>query len=77
MTVLRNGSFKTRSSKSLHNDHLYDGNHSHLSILSSYKIDFQCNYALNYYPFDIQKCNMDFALGVSTLIDKIVSNNKT
>ena len=76
MTVLRNGSFKTSPTKSLYNNHLYDGNHNHLSILRSYKIDFLCNYALNYYPFDIQKCTMNFALGVSILIFRTFSKFK-
>ena len=68
MTVVRNGSFKTRPNIYLHNDHLYEGSQNYLSISRPYRIDFQCDYGLKYYPFDIQDCTMDFNLGVSIII---------
>ena len=67
MTVLRNGSFKTSPKEQLHNNHLYEGSENYLSLSRPYKIDFQCNYGLGYYPFDIQKCTMDFNLGVNII----------
>ena len=51
MTVLRNGSFKTSPKEILHNNHLYEGSQNYLSLSRPYKIDFQCQYHLGFYPF--------------------------
>ena len=66
MTIQRNGHFKTSPQEMLQNNHLYDGSQSYLSISRPYQINFQCHFEMNYYPFDVQKCTMDFALGVWT-----------
>ena len=70
MTILRKGSFRTSPQENLHNNHLYDGSENYLSISRSYSVDFQCGYAMHYYPFDIQKCTMDLVLGVCIIYDK-------
>ena len=49
--VLRNGSFKTSPKEILHNNHLYEGSQNYLSLSRPYKIDFQCQYHLGFYPF--------------------------
>ena len=69
MTILRGGSFRTSPQENLQNNHLYDGSDNYLSISRSYNIDYQCTYAMQYYPFDIQKCSMDFVLGVCIIYE--------
>ena len=64
MTILRNGSFVISPMDKLYNNHLYNGNENYLSISRNYTTDFECNYKMHYYPFDIQHCTMEFILGV-------------
>ena len=69
MTIQRKGNFRTSPQEKLQNNHLYDGGYNYLSISRSYSVDFQCTYAMHYYPFDIQKCSMDYVLGVCIIYD--------
>ena len=64
MTVIRNGNFHISSNNQLHNNHLYMGKDNRISISRVYSADFECKFAMQYYPFDIQQCNMNFILEV-------------
>ena len=65
MTILRNGSHEISPMEKLHNNHLFDGKNNKLSMSRNYTTDFECKYSMNYYPFDIQLCNMKFISGVN------------
>ena len=66
MTINRNGSFRISPNYELHNDRLYKGKDNQISISRVYSADFECKFAMQYYPFDIQQCNMNFILEVIT-----------
>ena len=64
MTIRRNGTYSMSSIQELHNNHYYSGADSYITISRMYSADFECQYAMGYYPFDIQECNMNFLLEV-------------
>ena len=64
MTIDRNGSFQISPNYELHNNRLYKGKDNQISISRVYSADFECKFAMQYYPFDIQQCNMNFILEV-------------
>ena len=64
MTINRNGSFLISPNDELHNNRLYKGKDNQISISRVYSADFECKFAMQYYPFDIQQCNMNFILEV-------------
>ena len=64
MTINRNGSFRISPNHELHNNRLYKGKDNQISISRVYSADFECKFAMQYYPFDIQQCNMNFILEV-------------
>ena len=61
MTIIRNGSFMINTKD---NNHIYKGKDNNISMSRTYTIDFECNFFIHYYPFDIQQCNMNFFLPV-------------
>ena len=46
----------------LHNNHLFDGTQNNIVIARDYMTTFLCDFDMQWYPFDIQKCNMSFIL---------------
>ena len=64
MTINKNGSFGISPNYELHNNRLYKGKDNQISISRVYSADFECKFAMQYYPFDIQQCNMNFILEV-------------
>ena len=64
MTINRNGSFDISPNDYLHNNHLYKGRDNQISISRVYSADFECKFAMQFYPLDIQECKMNFILEV-------------
>ena len=64
VTIIRSGSFSTTPKESIRNDHIYSGKDNSISITRTYNTDFDCDFQMEYFPFDIQQCNMNFILGV-------------
>ena len=64
MTVKRNGNFKLTPNEELHNNRVYKGSENPLSISRVYSADFECKFSMQFYPFDIQQCHMNFILEV-------------
>ena len=52
----------------LQNDHIYKGEDNELILSQVYTTDFICDYDLRSYPFDYQKCRMNFIMQVSQFI---------
>ena len=67
MTINKNGSFGISPNYELHNNRLYKGKDNQISISRVYSADFECKFAMQYYPFDVQQCNMNFILEVSSI----------
>ena len=67
MTINKNGSFRISPNYELHNNRLYKGKDNQISISRVYSADFECKFAMQYYPFDVQQCNMNFILEVSSI----------
>ena len=65
MAVIRNGSFQISPNSELHNNHLYKGKDNKISISRVYSADFECKFSMQFYPFDITQCNMNFILEVN------------
>ena len=64
LTIIQSGNFSISPKEKLRNDHIYSGKDNNISITRAYNTDFDCNYQMEFYPFDIQQCNMNFILGV-------------
>ena len=64
MTIRRNGSFHLSPNEELHNNRLYEGSENPISISRVYSADFECKFSMQFYPFDIQQCYMNFILEV-------------
>ena len=64
MTILRDGRPRTSPLEMLNNNHLYEGKANNISIARNHSEDFECDFNMEYYPFDIQICTMNFILGV-------------
>ncbi len=62
VTILRNGTFELAPLQWLHNSHVYSGSDNPLTLSRVYSVEFLCGFAMNYYPFDTQQCQMDFVL---------------
>ena len=67
MTIRRNGSFHLSPNEELHNNRMYTGSENQISISRVYSADFECKFSMQYYPFDIQQCYMNFILEVKNL----------
>ena len=64
MTVVRNGSFEISPNHELHSNHLFRGRENKIYISRVYSADFECKFEMQYYPFDVQQCSMNFILEV-------------
>ena len=65
ITVNRKGTASVNSWDKLQNDHIYKGEDSELILSQVYTTNFICDYDLRSYPFDYQKCSMNFIMQVS------------
>ena len=64
MTITRNGGFTLSPNNELHNNRVYKGTENPISISRVYSADFECKFEMQYYPFDVQQCSMNFILEV-------------
>ena len=64
VTIIRSGNFAVSPQEILRNNHIYDGKENDITITRTYNTDFDCNFDMGFFPFDIQQCNMNFILGV-------------
>ena len=71
MYVDRMGNFTAAKNKLV-----FKGSENPLSVSRFYKTDFICNFDMAWYPFDTQKCSMNFFVekGSRDLIDLLVQN---
>ena len=60
--VQRHSGYTTSPLAMLHNNHFFDGTQNDISIVRDYMTTFLCDFDMQWYPFDIQKCNMSFIL---------------
>ena len=65
ITVNRKGTPSASSLEEIQNDHVYKGEENELILSQVYTTDFICEYNLQNYPFDVQKCSMIFIMQVS------------
>ena len=65
MTITRNGGFTLTPNNELHNNRVYKGTENPISISRVYSADFECKFSMQFYPFDIQQCYMNFILEVT------------
>ena len=62
--VHRQGNFTPSPLTELVNNHIYDGRENDIVFMGQYTTHFICSFNMEYYPFDIQICNMTFMLAV-------------
>ena len=58
LSVQRDGQYQVQDITEAENKYLYDGKDNKLVLSRFYNIDFLCNYRMNWFPFDIQECQM-------------------
>ena len=56
LTVVKERSSSQESLKSLYENKVYMGNQNHMRLSTMYMDDFDCNFQLEMFPFDLQKC---------------------
>ena len=67
-SITRNGNY-TRSPRSfLDNIYIFEGSENEIRTQRIYEIEWICNYQIQWYPFDTQKCSMVF-VPTSEIID--------
>ena len=71
MYVKRMGNFTVAKNKLV-----FKGSENSLSVSRFYKTNFICDFDMAWYPFDTQKCSMDFVVdkGSQNLLDLLVHN---
>ncbi len=65
MTIRRTGGYEVSPNNELHINHMYRGEDNNITISRVYSVQFMCDFDMRFYPFDMQKCNMEFILQVS------------
>lgn len=63
--MTRQGSFETPPLTELVNNHIFSGNENDIVAIRDYTTQFICNFNMQFYPFDIQECEMTFMLTAS------------
>ena len=58
MNVLREGNYALNDIKDLHEARLFKGEENTLRYSREYKMDFECDFNLELYPFDTQTCTV-------------------
>ena len=71
MYVERMGNFTVAKNKLV-----FQGSENSLSVSRFYKTSFVCDFDMAWYPFDTQKCSMDFVVDKSSqnLVDLLAQN---
>ena len=64
VTVRRRGGFVPSPLTELVNNHLYDGKENDILYWGKYTTQFICSFNMQFYPFDIQECHMEFMFSV-------------
>ena len=71
--IKKEGDFVRNSEEILSNNFLYSGAENTIIVSRNYDQEFICNFNIANYPFDIQKCTMEFITTIS--ISKLVQLN--
>ena len=71
--IEKQGGFVRNSDQVLSNNFLYSGKDNTIVTSRNYDQEFICNFNIAFYPFDIQKCTMEFITTIS--ISKLVQLN--
>ena len=62
ISVRRMGNFSRNTIESIDNVYIFRGRENPLDMARIYQTDWICDYLMNWYPFDTQKCSLTFAL---------------
>merc|ERR1719402_1265638 len=62
ITVSRRGNFTFSKSSEMHEINIFTGKENSVKFEKSYTKTFRCDYALNLYPFDTQKCSLRLSI---------------
>ena len=82
MSVIRQGDYKLSTIKEVHEARIFKGEENLLRYSREYKMEFECNYNLAFYPFDSQICSVnvdipDFFNAYMDIIPKETGNQGT
>merc|ERR1719270_1497231 len=58
VTIERRGNFTIPDKSDVENRQFYHGKDDHITLSRFYNIRFLCQYSMNWYPFDLQKCSL-------------------
>ena len=64
ISIQRQGNFTTNTMENIDNVYIFDGADNSLDMSRVYQTSWICNYQVNWYPFDTQKCRMTFAVSM-------------
>ena len=62
ISVKREGNFTQNTIEDLDNTYMFRGEDNPLDMSRVYETERICDYQMNWYPFDTQKCRMTFAV---------------
>ena len=62
MQIHRQGDLKRAKITDLDNEFSFEGSQNSLTMQRIYAIDFECEYYMAWYPFDLQKCTIVIGL---------------
>ena len=62
ISVKREGNFTQNTVEDLDNTYMFRGEDNPLDMSRVYETEWICDYQMNWYPFDTQKCRMTFAV---------------
>ena len=58
VTIERRGNFTIPDKSDVENRQFYHGKDNQITLSRFYNIRFLCQYSMNWYPFDLQKCSL-------------------
>ena len=62
ITIKKQGSFKLSKIEDVENQQFFEGADNSMTMSRFYNIRFICNYQMQWYPFDVQKCKLILAM---------------
>ena len=62
ISVRREGNYTKNTKESIDNVYIFEGLYNPLDMNRVYQTEWICDYEMNWYPFDTQKCRMTFAV---------------
>ena len=62
ISIKREGTFVKNTLESIDNVYIFQGLHNPLDMNRVYETEWICDYEMNWFPFDTQKCRMTFAV---------------